>query len=180
MSKVWNYESKENDNLAKLVKDKGDDIVMTNPKMAIDLINNHTDFKEGDKVMEPCKGYGAFYDNLPDNINKVFCEINEGKDYLEYEGMVDITLSNPPFAPRKLFWSFMVKAMETTRRNIYWLINLSALNVFTPKRLDEMKEKKWYIQHLHIVADKRWFGRYVWVKIGRKNRGIFSWERKTY
>lgn len=178
MSKVWEYESKKDDPLAEKVN-KDPNIVMTNPEMAkhlIDLI----DFKDGDVVIEPCYGRGAFYDNLPNNIHKEFCEINEGIDYLEYDGEVDITLSNPPFVPRKLFWSFQQKAMDTTRREIYWLINISSLNVFTPKRLNEMKDKGWYINSFHIVADRRWFGRYAWVKISKEDKGTFTWNNKTY
>ena len=54
--------------------------------------------------------------------------------------MVDVTLSNPPFVPRKLFWSFMLNAMKTTRREIYWLINMRSLEVFTKNRMEEIKK----------------------------------------
>ena len=67
--KVWEYESNEDDKLAKLVE-KNNDIVMTKPEMAIHLLSL-IDFKEGDILLEPCKGKGAFYDNFPDHtINK--------------------------------------------------------------------------------------------------------------
>ena len=94
--------------------------------------------------------------------------------------MVDYTISNPPFVPRKLFWSFHCKAMDTTRKGIYWLINMSSLNVFTPKRLEEMSSKGWYINNFHIVSDKRWFGRYVWIKISKENNDIMSWCKTSY
>ena len=80
MSKVWEYTSGENDPLADKVS-KDPTIVMTNPDMAkylLGLIN----FKDGDVVIEPCKGDGAFYNNLPSNVKKEWCEINEGKDFL--------------------------------------------------------------------------------------------------
>ena len=143
-------------------------------------------FEDNDTVMEPGKGKGAFYDNLPDNVIKKYCEINEGIDYLNFgsgkssDEKVDITLSNPPFVPRKLFWDFHLKAMETTNKYIYWLINIGSLNVFTPKRLNIMKEKGWFIQSFHVVSDKRWFGRYVWVKLGKNNNGNFSWFDKSF
>lgn len=178
MAKVWEYESKENDPLSEQVK-KNPDIVMTNPEMAEYLIGL-VPLKEGDVVMEPCLGKGAFYNALPSTVKKEFCEINEGKDYLAYEGMVDVTLSNPPFVPRRLFWSFHQKAMDTTRKAIYWLINLSSLNVFTPKRLEEMKNKGWYIQCFHIVSDKRWFGRYCWVMITREPSMVMTWRGKGF
>tara|TARA_R110000751_G_scaffold201807_1_gene306503 strand:- start:46 stop:582 length:537 start_codon:yes stop_codon:yes gene_type:complete len=178
MSKVWDYKSNETDPLAEKVE-KDPTIVMTNPEMAIHLISR-IEFKDGDVVIEPCKGDGAFYNNLPDNVEKEWCEINEGKDYLDYEGEVDICLSNPPFVPRKLFWSFMQKSMEITKRKIYWLVNIGSLNVFTPKRLEEMKSKSWFIQSFHVVSDKRWFGRYVWIEIGKEDNSMFSWNQKTF
>lgn len=178
MNKIWKYKSNKDDQLAKKVaKDK--DIVMTKPEMAKYLISL-VDFKDGDVVIEPCLGNGAFYDNLPNNVVKKWCEINKGRDYLEFDEEVDITLSNPPFIPRKLFWSFMLKAMETTKREIYWLINLSSLNVYTPKRLEEMKNKGWFINNLHIVADKRWFGRYCWIKIGKEDKGFIKYNKMVY
>ncbi len=112
-------------------------------------------------------------------MRRYWCEINEGVDYLTNNDKVDITLSNPPFVPRKLFWDFHLKAMENTSREIYWLINIGSLNVFTPARLEIMKEKEWGIEHIHIVSDKRWFGRYAWVKIS-KNKSCITWHNKTF
>lgn len=177
-TKIWNYESKENDTLSKLVE-KDKDIVMTKPDMAKYLLGL-VDFFEGAIVLEPCRGNGAFYDNLPDTVIKKFCEINEGLDYLESNEVVDITLSNPPFVPNKLFWAFHQKAMDTTRLNIYWLINLGSLNVFTPKRMKEMTSKGWFFHTFHIVQDKRWFGRYVWIKFGREDRQLFGFCDKNF
>lgn len=162
---------------ARLEKDKT--FEYTNIEMAkylISLIN----FKDGDIVIEPCKGGGAFYDNLPNNIIKKYCEINEGKDYLEFNERVDITLSNPPFVPRKLFWEFMKKAMTTTNREIWWLINMRSLEVFTGKRLKEMNELKWFMNSMHITGDKRWRGRYVWCKFTKIDNNFLSSSPKTF
>jgi hypothetical protein len=176
--KVWEYKSNENDPLAEKVK-KDRTIVMTKPTMAKYLMER-LNIADNDIVIEPCKGDGAFYDNFPDNCIKKYCEINEGKDFLLYDEKVDYCCGNPPFVPRKLFWSFHEKAMEITQKEIYWLINLSSLNVFTPKRLEEMREKGWYIQDFHIVSDKRWIGRYVWIKINKNKNSVFSWNKKTF
>ena len=172
MAKVWDYKSNDNDKLAEKVE-KDRTIVMTKPSMAQYLVNRIT-FEPDDTACEPCKGDGAFLDAIP--CQKVWFEINEDKDYLTSNTVVDYTISNPPFVPRKLFWSFQQKAMATTRKKIYWLINLTSMNVFTPKRLEEMKEAGWYIQSQHIVADKRWFGRYCFIEIGKKDNGYYTWK----
>jgi hypothetical protein len=170
----WKFEGKLKEQV-----EKNADICFTKPEMAKYLIDR-IEFKDNDIVIEPCLGKGAFFNNLPKNVKKIYCEINEGLDYLESETIVDITLSNPPFVPRKLFWSFMLKAMETTRREIYWLINLSSLNVFTQKRLQIMKDKGWYINNLHIVSDKRWFGRYAWMCINKNNNNFYTFSNKGF
>lgn len=177
-NKVWDYKSNDNDHLSKQVE-KDENIVMTKPTMAIYLLST-IKFENGDVVMEPCKGTGSFYDNLPNNTIKKYCEINEGIDYLKFGEMVDYTVSNPPFVPRKLFWEFNKTAMKTTRKEIYWLINMSSLNVFTSKRLEDMKEKGWFINSFHIVSDKRWFGRYVWVKISKKDTETVKWSSGSF
>jgi hypothetical protein len=144
--KIWQYKSNADDPLSRQV-DKDPGITYTKPAMAQYLISC-IDFRPGDVVMEPSRGTGAFYDNLPPYVVPKWCEINEYRDYLEYGGRVDVTISNPPFVPRKLFWEFNRKAMETTERGIYWLINFSSFNVFTMKRLEEMKNKGWYMAKL--------------------------------
>ena len=151
-SKVWEYESNANDALAKEV-DKDATIVMTSPLMALDLISL-IPLIDGDVIIEPCKGTGSFYNNSLKHTIDMFCEINEGIDYLDFNGEVDYAISNPPFVPRKVFWSFHCKAMETTRKAVYRLIHICSLNVFTAKRLNEMNSKGWYINDFHIVSDK--------------------------
>jgi hypothetical protein len=178
MNKIWEYDSNEDDKLAKQVV-KDPTITYTNRDMAKYLISL-VKFNDFDIVMEPCFGDGAFYENLPKNTTNLYCEINLGIDYLKDERMVDITLSNPPFVPRKLFWEFHKKAMVQTRREIWWLINISSLNVFTPSRLEEMREIGWYLEHMNIVSDKRWFGRYVWCKFTKNENNFIGFNRKTF
>jgi hypothetical protein len=178
MSKIWNYKSKEIDGLAIQV-DKNPDIVNTKPEMAKMLLSK-INFVNGDVIMEPGLGSGSFFNNFPIYTKNIWCEINKGKDYLQQSEIVDYTISNPPFVPRKLFWQFQQKAMDTTRKEIYWLINFSALNVFTTKRLEEMKNKGWFINSFFVVNDIRWFGRYAFVKISKVDTGVMGWNLKNY
>tara|TARA_E500000305_G_scaffold39550_2_gene30275 strand:+ start:5214 stop:5750 length:537 start_codon:yes stop_codon:yes gene_type:complete len=178
MTKIWEYKSSKDDKLSKKVE-KDKDIVMTKPSMAKHLLER-IDFKKGDILLEPALGKGAFYDNFPSYTRNEWCEINKGKDFLTYEGKVDYVISNPPFVPRKLFWDFHTHAMDITQKGIYWLINLASLNVFTPKRLDEMKALGWYIQNIHIVQDKRWFGRYAFICINKTPNVFITHYKKSF
>lgn len=179
MNKVWDYESKKDDTLSKLVEKEGDDIVMTKPEMA-EYLMNRLNFEENDILMEPCKGKGSFYNAFPKHTINKYCEINEGIDFLTYNDKVDYVIANPPFAPRKLFWFFHQKSMDIANKGIYWLINISALNVFTPNRLEEMTNKGWYIQKFHIVNDKRWYGRYVFIHIAKTKNDLFTYNKKSF
>ena len=179
--KVWDYESKDkpiHDSLS-VQLDKDPNIVMTQPDMAkylLSLIN----FEPNDILMEPGLGTGSFYNNFPAYTINKFCEINLGIDYLNQNEIVDYTISNPPFVPRKLFWEFHMKAMQTTRKEIYWLINMASLNVFTPNRIETMNKLGWYIQDFHIVSDKRWFGRYVFVRISKNKNKLFTYSKINF
>jgi hypothetical protein len=183
ISKVWKYKSKSTgDRLGEVVASKGTDIVMTKPEMAKHLLSL-CEYEEGSILLEPARGSGAFYDNFPEYCKKEWCEINEGRDFLEWDetNKVDYTISNPPFVPRKLFWQFQQKAMKITKCKIFWLINISCMNVFTPKRLAEMADSGWYITHLHIVSDKRWFGRYVYIEISKnKEKNIITYNKLPF
>ena len=52
--------------------------------------------------LDPCKGDGSFYNNLP--IHKDYCEIDEGKDFFEYDKKMEWIIGNPPYS---LFEDFL-------------------------------------------------------------------------
>ena len=48
------------------------------------------------KVLEPCKGEGAFMKYLPSNT--LWCEITEGRNYYDFNEKVDWIVTNPPYS----------------------------------------------------------------------------------
>jgi hypothetical protein len=48
------------------------------------------------KILEPCKGEGAFLQYLPENTE--WCEIVDGKNYYDYNQKVDWIVTNPPYS----------------------------------------------------------------------------------
>ncbi len=70
------------------------DVVYTSPSFAKRIIEY---FMPEGKCLDPCKGLGAFYDELPEG-NKDWCEISEGKDFLQYKDKVDWIITNPPWS----------------------------------------------------------------------------------
>ena len=149
----------------------------TNEEMVKDLIKL-IPFRKEDWVLDAGSGKNkVWYNNVPDKCNKIECEIDDGDDFLEFnDGDIDWVIGNPPF---DIGWKFTEKAINVAHKGIAFLGSIKFFNQFTSKRLEEMKERGFELQHIHIVADKRWFGRYYFL-IFQKTKGILSWERKTY
>lgn len=119
----------------------------------------------------------VWYKNIPDSLEKYECEIEDGVDFLEWDKKVDWVIGNPPFHQS---WVFTEKALSVANKGIAWLVNNTGLNSqMTPRRLQIMKDAGIELQHIKVVADKRWFGRYYYL-IFEKKKGFISWERKTY
>jgi len=67
------------------------DVVYTPDALAKEIVEM---FQPCGRVLEPCKGDGAFLRHLPEGSE--WCEIAEGRDFFEYQSRVDWIVSNPP------------------------------------------------------------------------------------
>ena len=57
------------------------DIVMTPEYLAKEIIEH---FNPTGRILDPCRGEGAFYDNYPEGDHD-WCELGEGRDFLQYQ-----------------------------------------------------------------------------------------------
>ena len=147
----------------------------TNEQMVKDLILL-LPIKESDTVLDAGSGKNkVWFKNIP-VIEKYECEIDDGCDFLEWDKKVDWVIGNPPF---DIGWKFTEKAIYVAKKGIAFLGSIKFFNQFTSRRLEEMKDESFELQHIHILADKRWFGRYYFL-IFEKKKGILSWKRETY
>ncbi|HQO00662.1 MAG TPA: hypothetical protein PLI62_00225 [Spirochaetota bacterium] len=73
------------------------DIVYTPDNIARSIIKH---LKPEGKMLDPCKGDGAFYKYMADAD---YCEIREDKDFFEYNKKVDWIIGNPPYSIFKEF-----------------------------------------------------------------------------
>jgi hypothetical protein len=74
---------------------KPNDKIYTPEKIAKQMISFYS--MQG-KVLDPFKGGGVFYDNLPTTVEKYWCEIDEGVDFFEFDKQMDWIISNPPYS----------------------------------------------------------------------------------
>ena len=109
---------------------------------------------------------------------KYECEIENGNDFYKWNKKVNWVVGNPPFHES---WKFTEKAIEIAQQGVAWLVNNLALNShFTPRRIKLMMDKGFYLNHIRVVADKRWFGRYYYLIFTKIDKGFLSQELKSY
>ena len=71
------------------------DVFQTPLPVALKLIEI-AEIEENDIILDPCRGDGAIYNNLPDYCQKNWAEILDGRDFFDYDNPVDIIVCNPP------------------------------------------------------------------------------------
>ena len=94
------------------------DVVFTPDWLAKQICNM---FKIDGKVLEPCKGEGAFLKYLPKDTD--WCEIADGKNYYDYNKKVDWIVTNPPYSDFNRFLEHSFNIAE----NIVLLVPLAKL-----------------------------------------------------
>jgi len=91
-------------------------------------------------ILEPCRAseHGSFYSALKGIKNSTldWCEIEEGKDFFEYNSHVDWIVTNPPYS---IYDDFLLKSLEVAN-NVVFLCPLN--KVFKSKKLD-IKLHEW-------------------------------------
>jgi hypothetical protein len=88
------------------------DVVYTPDWVASDMVEY---FKPSERILEPCKGDGAFMKYLP---AADWCEIEEGRDFFKYTNAVDWCFGNPPY---KIFSEWLDHSMEIAKNIVYLL-----------------------------------------------------------
>jgi hypothetical protein len=122
---------------------------------------------EGDKVLEPFKGEGAFYDAFPEYVEKDWCEITMGRDYKDYEGEFDWVISNPPFQLENTngkqvnaFWTLLDYYTARAGKGVAFFANDRCIASLTPRRLDILKQRGFAMTKMVVASVKKWRGRY--------------------
>lgn len=108
-------------------------VVYTAPTFAKKIIDHfRPQFHDDDTFLDPCRGKGAFYENLPDK--KDWCEIQDGKDFLTYDKQVSWIITNPPWRG-KLYTAIARKSFELADNVVFLVKTDGAFG--TSKRLND-------------------------------------------
>jgi len=132
--------------------------------------------QQGWKILEPCRGQGAYYNEFA----KVFphctydwCEIDEGRDFLEYSigNTVDVIITNPPFS---IFDKFIERMISLNPRYISIVCNMYSV---TPCRLRKFNDAGFFVLNYHLTRINRWFGISVILTLTREiDRNIVEFD----
>ena len=146
----------------------------TPPECAIDLLAL-LPLQEGDTVLEPFRGEGAFYNNFPSFVQKDWAEITQGRDYKDISGTYDWVITNPPFrletGTRRVnsFYYLLDYYSRRTKKGLAFLTNDKCFAAFTPRRIAELQSRGWAITKIIVCSIKKWRGRYFFL-VFEKNK----------
>lgn len=69
------------------------------------------------RVLDPSRGQGAFYNLIPDGCEKLWCELDDDRDFFAFNEHVDWIVTNPPWSKLK---AFMEHAMSISDNVCFW------------------------------------------------------------
>ena len=154
----------------KLKKNGGNDIIYTPKPVALKMIEM-CNIKEGEKVLDPCRGGGIFYDNLPSTCIKSYCEITENKDFFDDNNKYDLIIGNPPYS----IWNkWLEHTMKLTNKFCY-IMNIWNL---TDTRLNDIINKGYGITKIHLLKIDWWFGHQYLILFEKDAQSIITVEPK--
>lgn len=152
----------------------------TKENMVKDLIKL-IPFVKNDYVLDAGSGKNkVWFNNIPQFCKKEEYELEDGIDFIETleSKKFDWIIGNPPF---HLGWAFLDKASKLSNKGIAFLGNLNFLNsTVLPNRMELLRERGFYLNKIHIVQDKRWFGRYFFVIFTKNPEDFISWNKQNY
>jgi hypothetical protein len=136
----------------------------------------------GDRVLEPFKGEGAFYDQLPDHVEKDWCEITQGRDYKDYDKEYDWVVSNPPFKMdgKNVIWPMVDYYTDRAKKGVAFLVSDYGFTTLTPIRQHALKNKGWGLTKMTMVNIKKWRGRYFLLIFEKDKPSVMSHLLKNY
>ena len=150
------------------------------------VLINSLDIQPSDILYEPFKGEGAVYNNFPTSNVKNWSELTQGRDYKDYTGTYDWVITNPPFRLEtnntrvNAFWFLLDYFSQRARKGIAFLGNDKVFSSLTPKRMETLKQRGWYLTTLTLCNVKKWRGRYYFFVLEKKESHLFKYLLDSY
>jgi len=147
------------------------------PEKLVDYCLSKCNFSKDDFILDVGAGKNMIWYNKIKNINKDWCEIELNKDFFDYNKEVDWCIGNPPFTH---LWKIIEKSCVISNKGFCFLISSNCWNMLTPKRINYMNEKGFYLQRIYVVNCKKWFGRYFFIIFNKEKNNILDYSLGSY
>jgi hypothetical protein len=125
---------------------KSDDVVQTPPALAERLVAH---FRPQGKVLEPCRGAGHIWQTLP--ADSFWCEIQEGRDFFQWQQSVDWIITNPPWSQIRPFLQHAMKLSD----NVVFLLTINHL--WTKARVRDVRDANFGMKEIVLIDMPRNF-----------------------
>lgn len=131
----------------------------------------HVPFQEGDVVLEPFAGEGAFVRAFPPSVSVRASDIEDGVDFRSIPlDDVDWVVSNPPFKVTNskgvlanAFFPIADHFAGKTRKGFCLLGNDHCFNAITPARYQKLIAKNVFLARIVSCNVRKWRGRYYFL-----------------
>jgi 16S rRNA A1518/A1519 N6-dimethyltransferase RsmA/KsgA/DIM1 with predicted DNA glycosylase/AP lyase activity len=107
--------------------------------------------------LDPFAGKKVYYNNFPVSGSDYskhndWTEIDDGKDFFEYDKQVDVICSNPPYS---IIDKIIEKSIDLEPKIISYLLLEGKL---TPKRLEKLNSAGYGLTGIYICKVYEWYG----------------------
>src|SRR5210317_660669 len=158
------------------------------PRSLAKKIIDSIEWKQYENVCEPFRGEGAFYNQLPEHINKSYAEIEEGIDFrdISYDN-IDTIITNPHYdigegarIRKNNFYKIVLYFSTTSVPRIILLCSQVCFNSLTPRRLQELNKNNLFIKDITVCNCKKWYGRYYLLTFTREPNLLFKYFLENF
>ncbi len=136
-------------------------------KKAINMIEYDTN----DIWYDPFKNTGNYYNQFPNECEKKFSEILEGKDFFDFNENITIICSNPPYS---CIDKIIEKSIALQPRVINYLIGINNL---TTRRIEQFNKCNYGLTKLHLCKVYKWYGMSVIIQFEKDKDNIITLDR---
>jgi len=157
-----------------LIPKNGNDKIYTPLNLAKKIVEY---YKPSGIILEPCAGDGSFLKFLPPDT--LWCEIDKGIDFFDFNTKVDWIITNPPYSIMRKFLQHCYNISD----NIVLLVPLNHI-IGLKARINDMRYSGFGIKEVLLIKTPKSFPQsgfqfsVVYIKKGH-NGGInivYNWE----
>lgn len=153
--------------------------------LARDLIST-LNLQPTDRLYEPFKGEGAFYDNFPAANPKDWSEITKGRDFRTHEATYDWVITNPPFrvdgfgTKGNAIFPLIEYFTQRAKKGVSFLVSDQGLGTLTRLRRQQLRQRGWDITSIVMCEVKKWRGRYYFITFQPTTQTCLSFLPNAY